>query len=255
MRIDVAHPRSIELTVRDAMAVAEQFEAEDNVLAAKRIALDLAGNIIAASKDFGELLRGLPAGCVPEPRTRLGPRLPQLQSLAQESLEKAALNSSWRGSAVLGPPLVERSETFLVKPVTGPAGLAGWILSSADDVSEAYPDIGRAAIRIAALAGDSILLLEPNEIRFAESDRHFVWLTTDHGRFRAATKGMHNVERELSHHGFLRVHRSFLINPDRVRRVRHKGNGLIALSTDYGQVESIPVSRRYTQEVRKFLGI
>jgi DNA-binding LytR/AlgR family response regulator len=105
------------------------------------------------------------------------------------------------------------------------------------------------------LAGASVFLLRPNEVRFAESDRHSVWLTTDYGRFKAATKGMDNVERELSHHGFLRVHRSFLINPERVRRVDHKGNGLIALSTDYRQAESIPVARRCTQDVRRRFGI
>lgn len=117
------------------------------------------------------------------------------------------------------------------------------------------PDADRDTGHIAALAGASVFLLRPNEVRFAESDRHSVWLTTDYGRFKAATKGMDNVERELSHHGFLRVHRSFLINPERVRRVDHKGNGLIALSTDYRQAESIPVARRCTQEVRRRFGI
>lgn len=117
------------------------------------------------------------------------------------------------------------------------------------------PDADRDTAHIAALAGASVFLLRPNEVRFAESDRHSVWLTTDYGRFKAATKGMDNVERELSHHGFLRVHRSFLINPERVRRVDHKGNGLIALSTDYRQAESIPVARRCTQDVRRRFGI
>lgn len=116
-------------------------------------------------------------------------------------------------------------------------------------------DADRDTGHIAALAGTSVFLLRPSEVRFAESDRHSVWLTTDYGRFKAATKGMDNVERELSQHGFLRVHRSFLINPERVRRVDHKGNGLIALSTDYRQAESIPVARRCTQEVRRRFGI
>lgn len=114
---------------------------------------------------------------------------------------------------------------------------------------------GNAAGRIAAIAGDSVLLLDPDEVRFAEADRHVVWLVTDHGRLRSATKGMENVARELRRHGFLRVHRSFLINPSRVRRVDHKGNGLIALSTDLRRTESIPVSRRSTQEVRQLLGL
>jgi DNA-binding LytR/AlgR family response regulator len=109
--------------------------------------------------------------------------------------------------------------------------------------------------RIAAVADDSVLLLEPSEVRFAEADRHVVWLTTDYGRFRAATKGIDNLDRELTRHGFVRVHRSFLINPDRVRRVNHKGHGMITLSTDHRRVENIPVSRRYTHEVRHLFGV
>jgi DNA-binding LytR/AlgR family response regulator len=109
--------------------------------------------------------------------------------------------------------------------------------------------------RIAALADGSVLLLEPHEIRFAEADRHSVWLATDHGRFRAATKGIDNLERELIRYGFTRVHRSFLVNLERVRRVDHRGHGVITLSTDHRRLEGIPVSRRFTREVRALLGV
>ncbi|MDN5859531.1 MAG: LytTR family transcriptional regulator DNA-binding domain-containing protein [Pseudonocardia sp.] len=109
--------------------------------------------------------------------------------------------------------------------------------------------------RIAAVAGDSVLLLDPDEVRFAEAHRRIVWLTTDSGRFQAATKGMENLERELGRFGFIRVHRSFIVNPARVRGVVHKGSGLIALSTDLHRAECIPVSRRSTHEVRQLLGV
>jgi len=78
---------------------------------------------------------------------------------------------------------------------------------------------------------------------------------TDCGRVKAVTKGMDNVERELSGHGFIRVHRGFLVNPARVRRVVHKGDGLISLDTDVDRPECIPVSRRRTHEVRQALGL
>lgn len=265
MQSDVARPHSIERAIRDAVAVAERFVAEEASLPRKRIALDLAGNIIAASEDFRKLVSGAPSGFPIEPTLRPGSRLPipPLRRIVEESFDKAAIDPSWRGSAILGPPFADRSETYSITPVIGPIGLAGWILASRNDGSGSEPigqatgppDTGCAPGRIAALAEDSVLLLEPSEIRFAESDRHVVWLTTDCGRVRAATKGMDNVERELGDHGFLRVHRSFLINPDRVRRVHLKGNGLIALSTDYRRVESIPVSRRCTHEVRLRLGL
>ena len=264
MRSDRAHPRSVELAVRDAIAVTERLVAEEARRPGRRIAVDLDGNIVAASEDA----RNLADSAAPEfpvgPESLLDRRFPAplLQRIAGEALHKA-LNASWRGSVVLGPPFVERPERYSIMPVTGPAGLAGWILSDRHDASGSEPmgeaagppDTGRARDRIAGLSDDSVLLFDPTEIRFAEADRHVVWLVTDCGRIRAATKGMDNVDRELSGYGFLRIHRSFLINPDRVRRVHFKGNGMIALSTDYRRVECIPVSRRCTHEVRLRLGL
>ena len=264
MRSDRAHPRSVELAVRDAVAVTERLAAEEVRRPARRIAVDLDGNIVAASEDARNLVDGAASEFPVGPESRRYPRLPDplLQRIAGETLYKA-LDPSWRGSIVLGPPFAERPGRYSVTPVTGPAGLAGWVLSDSHDTSGSEsvgdaagpPDTGRARGRIAGLSDDSVLLLDPIEIRFAEADRHVVWLTTDCGRIRAATKGMANVDRELSGHGFLRIHRSFLINPGRVRRVHFKGNGMIALSTDYRRVECIPVSRRCTHEVRHRLGL
>jgi sigma-54 dependent transcriptional regulator, acetoin dehydrogenase operon transcriptional activator AcoR len=141
-------------------------------------------------------------------------------------------------------------------------GLVGWTVSRTEGGCRPSPGLDAASHetcgghgRVAALADGSVLLLEPHEIRFAEADRHSVWLATDYGRFRAATKGIDNLERELAHHGFARVHRSFLVNPERVRRVDHRGHGMITLSTDHRRGEGIPVSRRFTREVRALFGV
>lgn len=262
MESDVLRSHSIERAVRDAIAVAEQFGAEEASLPRKLIALDLAGNILAASADISTVVGTGPESSI-EPTPCPGSRIStsSLRRIVEESSGRATADPSWRGLIVLGPPFAERSKTFSITPVIGPTGLAGWILASQDDAPVPIgqpaepPDMGSVRGRIAALRDDSVLLLDSHEIRFAEANRHVVWLTTDCGRVRAATKGMDNVERELCDHGFLRVHRSFLINPDRVRRIHFKGNGLIALSTDYSRVESIPVARRYTQQVRLRLGL
>ena len=249
--------------LRDAMAVAERFSAEDSRRLGNVIGLDLAGNVIAASENVRKVVDRMPAGFLLEPMSRRGATFAPLRDVAEKSFEKALADPSWRGTAVIGLPLAEDPQAYVVTPVTGPTGLAGWVLS---DRGTAY-DSGAvletlehrsardAPERIAALAGDSVLLLAPNEVRFAEANRHVVWLMTDCGRLRAVTKGMDNLERELRRYGFIRVHRSFLINPSRVRRVVHKGSGLIALSTDQQYTESIPVSRRSTHEVRQRLGI
>lgn len=250
-------------SIREAMAVAERFSAADTGISGKLIALDLAGNIIAASEDVRKVVDDVPRGFLLEPASRRGTHPPRLRRVAEESFVRATADPSWCGTAVLGPPLCEKPEIYSVMAVNGPAGLAGWILSGQGDASGSdhrgnppeYPISEHEPGRIPAVAGDSVLLLDPNEIRFAEADRHVVWLVTDCGRFRAATKGMDHVELELGRHGFLRVHRSFLINPRRVRRVHHKGNGLITLSTDFRRAENIPVSRRSTHAVRRRLGL
>jgi hypothetical protein len=249
--------------LHDAMAVAERFSVEDSRRPGNVIGLDLAGNVIAASENVRKVVDGMPAGFLLDPMSRRGATFASLRDVAENSFEKALADPSWRGTAVIGPPLTEDPQAYAVTPVTGPTGLAGWVLSNrgtAHDSGSLLDALEHCAARdaperIAALAGDSVLLLAPNEIRFAESNRHVVWLMTDCGRLKAATKGMDNLERELHRYGFIRVHRSFLINLSRVRRVVHKGSGIIALSTDQHRIESIPVSRRSTYEVCRRLGI
>jgi hypothetical protein len=249
--------------LRDAMAVAERFSAEDSRRLGNVIGLDLAGNVIAASENVRKVVGRIPAGFLLEPTRRRGATFAPLRHVAERSFEKALADPSWRGIAVIGPPLSEDAQAYVVTPVTGPTGLAGWVLS--DRGTDYHSGLVLETLehryardtpeRIAALAGDSVLLLVPNEVRFAEANGHVVWLMTDCGRLRATTKGIDNLENELRRYGFIRVHRSFLINPSRVRRVLHKGRGLIALSTDQHYTESIPVSRRSTHEVRQRLGI
>ncbi len=262
MDSDVARDGAVDVAIHDDATSAPCCGA-DSGRSTMSLALDLAGNVIPASGNGGNLS---PAGRgqVPSEPTELSTEawLAQLQLLTARSAEKAHGDPTWRGTVVLGPPLVARWDTYVITPVTGPAELVGWTVSSCDSRCRTNPVVDAASTetcwgtgRVAALSDGSVLLLEPCEIRYAEADRHSVWLMTDYGRFRAATKGIDNLERELVRHGFARVHRSFLVNLDRVRRVNHKGHGMITLSTDHRRVEGIPVSRRYTREVRALLGV
>lgn len=263
VELDAARRDLGRQALRDAMAVAEQFSVEDSRRPGKVLGIDLAGNVIAASENVRKAVGGLPVGFLLEPASRRGVTFAPLSVVAEESFDKAVADPSWEGTVVIGPPLGEDPQAYAVTPVIGTAGLAGWVLSDhreADDSGSVLDTVQHRSVpdapkRVAALVGDSVLLLDPNEIRFAEANRHIVWLVTDCGRFRAVTRGMDNLERELDRHGFIRVHRSFLINPLRVRRVVHKGGGLIALRTDHHRAECIPVSRRSTHEVRQRLGI
>ena len=247
----------------DARVVAEQFGAQHGRRPTKLLGIDWAGNIIAASLDVMMLLR------TGEPELTLdacgmrGRTCTLLRDVAANALRCALADPNWQGTAVLGPPVSTRAELYSLAPVFSADRLVGWILAGLGEpadpgtiASDAQPPgPPGVADRIAALVDNSVLLLDANEVRYAEANRHAIWLMTDCGRVKAATKGMDNLERELSGRGFIRVHRSFLVNPVRVRRVVHKGNGLISLDTDINRTECIPVSRRRTHEVQQALGL
>jgi transcriptional regulator of acetoin/glycerol metabolism len=112
-----------------------------------------------------------------------------------------------------------------------------------------------AAHRVVALRQDRWVLLEPAEIRFAEVDHNNVWLMSDQGRLLAATRGLDHIERQLQDKGFLRVHRRFLVNLNRIREVEQGFKGALFLHTDTRTHESIPVARRHMAQVRRSLGL
>jgi DNA-binding LytR/AlgR family response regulator len=72
---------------------------------------------------------------------------------------------------------------------------------------------------------------------------------------RAATRGLDNVVEELTKFGFVRIHRSYVVNVARICEVEHHGKGVLTLSTDPWKQEAIPVSRRYTVKLRSLLGL
>jgi hypothetical protein len=247
----------------EARVVAEQFAAHHGRRPTKLLAIDWAGNIIAVSLDVRTLLRKVDPESSADACGRRGGTYGLLRDVAANALPCALSDSTWRGTAVLGPPVSARAELYSVTPVFSSDRLAGWVLAGLGETvdpgtiaSETPAPVPQGvADRIAALVDNTVLLLDANEVRYAEANRHAIWLVTDCGRVKAATKGMDNLERQLRGHGFVRVHRSFLVNPVRVRRVVHKGSGLICLDTDAGRPEGIPVSRRRTREIQQALGL
>ncbi|MGH8638287.1 MAG: LytTR family transcriptional regulator DNA-binding domain-containing protein, partial [Burkholderiales bacterium] len=72
---------------------------------------------------------------------------------------------------------------------------------------------------------------------------------------RAVTRGLLNIERRLSHEGFQRVHRRFLVNLRRIREVERGFNGELLLITDVRGNEIVPVSRGHAGMLRGQLGL
>lgn len=247
----------------DVRVVGEHFAARHGHRPRKVLGIDWAGHVIAASLDVTTLLRASEPGFALAGCGRRGHTCDLLREVAANALPCVLADPTWRGTAVLGPPISARAELFSLTSVFSASRLVGWILAGLDEPADPgtitsdvqVPGPPAVADRIAALVDNSVLLLDAQEVRYAEANRHAIWLVTDYGRVKAATKGMDNLERELGVLGFIRVHRGFLVNPLRVRRVVREGNGLISLDTDVDRPECIPVSRRRTHEVEQALGL
>jgi DNA-binding LytR/AlgR family response regulator len=102
---------------------------------------------------------------------------------------------------------------------------------------------------------DRWVMLDPYEIRFAEADHNNVWLRTDQGLLRAATRGLDRLSQQLEGKGFLRVHRRFLVNLSRIREIEQGFKGTLFVTTDTHTHETVPVARRHVPQLHRALGL
>jgi hypothetical protein len=130
-----------------------------------------------------------------------------------------------------------------VRPVHRGGRLRGVLVGTADPPRLEAP----ALPRVVGTHGDHILLLAPQEVRVAEADGATVWLITERGRLRCGERGLTRLEERLSDHGFLRVHRHYLVNLRRVREIAPTFRGGMSLVLDGSDR---PVSLRRSAYVR-----
>ena len=64
---------------------------------------------------------------------------------------------------------------------------------------------------------------------------------------------MRALEENLSRHGLVRCHRSYFINPSFIKIVHRDGSGLIIAELSQEGFESIPISRKYQDEITRLL--
>jgi sigma-54 dependent transcriptional regulator, acetoin dehydrogenase operon transcriptional activator AcoR len=249
-----------EQAKQDAAAVARAFVEAAQAARGELIAVDAAGGIIAANDRARFLLGGPSAGFMLDPAERREHRS-ELQEVAKNSVQRARREPRWVGSVELGY-LLGKDQIFEIRPVASPDGVIGLLISSENsssgekiDAEASTPVTSGPPNRIMGMRNGCTLFLSPGEVRYAEARRHDVWLATDQGRLRAATRGLDNMERELSRFGFLRIHRSYIVNVKRICEIDHHGKGVLTLSTNPQRKETIPVSRRYAVKLRQILGL
>ncbi len=142
---------------------------------------------------------------------------------------------------------------YVVKPVT-PERLAITIarLRGAQQPPGTTP--GRVSSRIALEDDDRRMLLRISEVRMVHANGHIVMATLDDRelRFRGS---LAECAARVEPAGFLRVHRSYLVNPDHVVEIEPFFGGTYVLRLDDKRRSEAPVSRGYMPAVRKAFGL
>jgi DNA-binding LytR/AlgR family response regulator len=100
--------------------------------------------------------------------------------------------------------------------------------------------------------GAVILRIPVPEILAARAAGNYVEFALDDGRRPLMRASMTQIETALAPHGFVRTHRSWLINAERVRALSAAGSGDFRL--DLGCGLSAPLSRRYPAALARLRG-
>ncbi|MDC5699090.1 LytTR family transcriptional regulator DNA-binding domain-containing protein [Intrasporangium calvum] len=252
---------------RDLAAAFTQFASRSRNA---RLALDAGGGVVATNGPADQLLGVTGPEGGDHRRARPGLEVPDLADVFAAAVATAHGAPEPAVTARLLVPGREEWVEALFTPVLSAGSPIGFLVSvgsddgtplrgtsdqpSGPDRAQGAPVEGSRS-RIVAQRGNRTVLLRPADIHSAEAQGNTVWLTTEHGRLRAADRGLKNVEEVLVPHGFLRVHRSHLVDPNRVREVGRARGGELLLFLDLPGSSAIPVSRRQASLVRAALGL
>jgi two-component system, LytTR family, response regulator len=107
----------------------------------------------------------------------------------------------------------------------------------------------RARQRIVVPTATGDLVIDANEIDWIEADDYYAAIHARGGRY-LFRESLASLEQRLDRDRFVRVHRSAIVNLDRVREVRHeKGETILVLANEI----RVPVSRRRRARVTGLL--
>jgi two-component system, LytTR family, response regulator LytT len=144
---------------------------------------------------------------------------------------------------------------YVVKPVSQ-ARLARTVERLRALRENGSPPAPRAPVplRVALEDGERQRLVRIAEIRYVQANGHLVTARLGEGDLR--WKGsLTDAAARLEPCGFLRVHRAYLVNPERVVEIEPYFGGAYLLRVDDKARSEVPVSRNYLPAVRKALGL
>ena len=99
-----------------------------------------------------------------------------------------------------------------------------------------------------------ILLNAESEISLIKSEQQRILVFSNKGIFEINTP-LKELEQKLSGHGFLRTHKCYIVNINKVREVVPWFNDTFVLTLENCSQKDIPVSRHYIQEFKKYVNL
>jgi two-component system, LytTR family, response regulator len=141
---------------------------------------------------------------------------------------------------------------YLVKPVSRRR-----LDEAIERVARAAAGPGPAAsedemLPVDALRGGGTRLLPRSSVLFLQAHGDYVRVASTEGRFLVRAR-LSELEERWAGHGFVRVHRGFVVNLRRAVEVRPRLNGTAVLEMADGT--EVPIARRQVGELRRKLGV
>jgi len=107
-------------------------------------------------------------------------------------------------------------------------------------------------VAVDALRGGGTRLLPRSSILYLQAHGDYVRVASSDGRFLLRAR-LSDLEERWAGHGFVRVHRGFVVNLRRAVEVRPRLNGTAVLVMADGA--EVPIARRQVGELRRKLGV
>jgi DNA-binding LytR/AlgR family response regulator len=120
--------------------------------------------------------------------------------------------------------------------------------SAPDDMAAA----GDETLAVDALRGGGTRLLQRSSVLYLQANGDYVRVASTEGRFLMRAR-LTDLEERWASHGFVRVHRGFVVNLRRAVEVRPRLNGTAVLVMADGA--EVPIARRQVGELRRKLGV
>jgi hypothetical protein len=244
-----------EHAARDAALLASSLRNSNRCAEQPLIAFDNGANAIAANEQAGKFIEGS--------ALQIGTDCPELRELVRQGIAQCHRDHTWTGAAEVRHPTKNETMPVTFEPaLDANRHVLGLLVALGTSEGETFsPDPPppvhgpRHPVRVSATDGNRLILLRANQINFATSKGNTIWLSTDGGLLRARDRGLERLERELDGDGFVRVHRNFLVNLNRVREMNYGFRGQLELVMDAKRQTSIPVSKRRAASVRRALAL